>query len=122
MSTATKIYWASTVLLCLVMGVGGVADIVAPPEVAVLFEGLGYPPYFATIVGTWKVLGTAALLMPGQPRLKEWAYAGFAFDLSGALFSHLAVGDPMGNLVAPIVLLGMGFVSWKTAPKGRTLS
>lgn len=121
MVTTTRVYWATTILLCFAMSVGGIADVIAPPEVAALFEALGYPAYFSTILGVWKVLGAFALLIPGRARLKEWAYAGFTFDLSGAFFSHLAVGDGVERLAPPLALLAVSFVSWWTAPPHRTV-
>lgn len=85
-------------------------------------RALHYPTEVAKILGAWKVLGVVALLVPlGTPRLKEWAHAGFCFDLSRAFFSHLAVGDPVANLAPPLVLLVVMFASWRTAPAGRTL-
>ncbi len=80
-----------------------------------MIEGLahlGYPAYFATILGAWKLAGVAAILAPGLPRVKEWAYAGFSFALTGAALSHVAAGDPLGNVVAPLVPLGLMLASW----------
>jgi hypothetical protein len=75
-------------------------------------EQLGYPTYFDVIIGVWKVPGGMALLVPGFPRLKEWAYAGAFFNFTGAFASHMAVGDPVGTLVPPIICTG---------PRGRLL-
>jgi len=84
-------------------------------------QHLGYPDYFARILGAWKVLGVLALLAPALPRLKEWAYAGFFFNLTGAALSHLAVGDGIEGAAAPLVLLAIGLLSWATAPASRQL-
>ena len=77
---------------------------------------LGYPAYLLTLLGIWKVLGVGAILRPGHERLKEWAYAGFAFDLSGALFSHVAVGDGLGQILPPLAMLTLMAISWRTRP------
>ena len=82
---------------------------------------LGYPRYVVTLLGVWKLLGVLAILWPGFPRLKEWAYAGIAFDLSGAAVSHLAVGDPLWHLPLTLGLLAVAFVSWALRPAGRVL-
>jgi hypothetical protein len=73
---------------------------------------LGYPTYFATIVGTWELLGAAAIVAPELPRVKEWAYAGMFFALSGAARSHAASGDPVSKVLVPLVVLGAAAVSW----------
>src|SRR5213075_1359311 len=94
------IYWISTIWLALGMLATGTLQLfrakaegaLAPPGVYGITH-LGYPIYFLTILGVWKVLGVAAALSPGFPLLKEWAYAGFFFIMSGAVFSHIAVGD-----------------------------
>ena len=83
---------------------------------------LGYPLYFASILGVWKLLGAIAIVVPGFPRLKEWAYAGFCFDLTAAALSHAAVGDTTGDIVAPLVFLALVFASWALRPASRTLA
>jgi uncharacterized membrane protein YphA (DoxX/SURF4 family) len=82
---------------------------------------LGYPVYFVTILGAWKLLGGIAILTPGLPRLKEWAYAGIAFDLTGATFSHLAMGHEGAKAIVPLFILGIAAVSWALRPASRTL-
>src|SRR5690606_1692192 len=77
-------YWVCTGLFCAAMVAGGVQDLLHTQSVVELFNSLGYPMHLATILGVWKLLGAAALLAPKLPRVKEWAYAGFAFDLTGA--------------------------------------
>ena len=91
------------------------------PEVRRTLEALGYPLYFATIVGVWKALGAIAILAPRFERLKEWAYAGVVFDLSSAAISHAVVGDPVGKVMGPLILLGLTFVSWAYRPADRRL-
>ena len=120
---AAKItYWIATIWLALGMtstaivqllhirtGAGG-ADSIAQ---------LGYPVYFLTIIGVWKLLGVVAVLVPGFTLLKEWAYAGFFFVMSGALFSHLASGNPVTELLPAMLLLVLTMVSWYFRPAGR---
>lgn len=100
----TKIfYWIFTALLVLLMSVGSIPDILMVPEAQALFTHLGYPVYLLPFLGIAKSLGIIAILVPGFPRLKEWAYAGFTFDLAGAMYSGIAVGDPVGSW-APILI------------------
>jgi hypothetical protein len=75
-----------------------------------------------TILGIWKLLGGATLLWPGLPRLKEWAYAGILFDLTGATISHLAMGDGVRHAVTPLVIAALALASWALRPPGRTLA
>jgi hypothetical protein len=82
---------------------------------------LGYPVYFLTIIGVWKLLGVIALLVPKFPLLKEWAYAGFFFLMSGAVFSHVAVGDPFKEDIPSLLLLVLTAVSWNFRPAARKL-
>ena len=114
-------YWATTGFFAFGMAAGGVFDLLLTPEMAASMEHLGYPGYFARILGFWKIAGVVALLVPGFTRLKEWAYAGFFFNLTGAMASHLAVGDGVGGVVAPLVLIGFGVASWALAPADRQL-
>jgi uncharacterized membrane protein YphA (DoxX/SURF4 family) len=105
-------YWVTTVLVAAELLVGGVIDILRIPYVRTVMEHLGYPAYFAVILGVWKVPGAVALLVPRFPRLKEWAYAGLVFNMTGAVASHLAVGDGAEALAAPIIFTGLAFASW----------
>ena len=85
-------YWVATALVVFELALGGAWDILHVPQVRTLIERLGYPQYFLTILGIWKLLGAVALLIPRFPRLKEWAYAGVFFDLTGAVASLWAAG------------------------------
>ncbi|MFT4094146.1 MAG: DoxX family protein [Niabella sp.] len=88
------IYWIATVWLAIGMTSTGMVQLVKmKEEVEKTSLGLGYPAYFLTIIGVWKLLDVVAVLIPRFPLLKEWAYAGFFFVMSGALISHLAVAD-----------------------------
>jgi hypothetical protein len=115
-------YWVTTALTAFVFLSGGVMDIVQPPELLKGMTDLGYTGYFTTILGVWKVLGGIAILVPGFPRLKEWAYAGMFFDLSGASASHASVGDPVAKIVTPLVILGIVMASWALRPENRKLA
>jgi len=126
--TKTVAYWAVTVLIALETLVGGMADLVhgrqilvAGSPVADVVTHLGYPLYFLGIIGVWKLLGGITLLVPGYPRLKEWAYAGIFFELSGAAASWLACEHNMGEAVAPMLLALLALGSWALRPPNRLL-
>lgn len=112
-------YWAATGLVALAFAFGGALDLARTPEMEAGLARLGYPAYVATILGLWKVLGAITIVVPRLPRLKEWAYAGMVFDLTGAAASHAAVGDPAANVVVPLVLLALVGASWALRPEGR---
>src|SRR4051812_13751861 len=101
MKTKSIGYWSTTALVALAFAAGGAADLARAPNVVAGMNHLGYPAYFAAILGTWKLLGAVAVLAPRWPRLKEWAYAGMLFDLTGAALSHGASGDPAGKVITP---------------------
>ena len=117
-------YWTTTILLAFFIS-GGVTQILqfrANPHGVV--PELGYPMYFFLILGIWKVLGTIAILVPGFPRLKEWAYAGIFFDLTGAALSCAAVGGYGAygfHVIAPLLIAGLCIASWALRPPSRTL-
>ncbi|MDP4284961.1 MAG: DoxX family protein [Bacteroidota bacterium] len=118
------IYWITTAWLVLGMVSTGLVQ---------LFKGktgqggldmithLGYPVYLLTILGIWKILGVVAVLVPKFPLLKEWAYAGFFFVMSGAIFSHIAVGDSITAILPSLLLLILTLVSWFYRPANRKL-
>lgn len=99
----------------------GLGNLTRSPQVVEALAALGYPAYFPTILGFWKVAAAAAILAPGLPRLKEWAYAGVFFAMSGAVASHLLAGDPASKAVAPVVILGVVGASWGLRPESRKL-
>ena len=118
------IYWIATIWLSLGMvstagvqllkakeGAGGLDSIV----------NLGYPVYILTLLGVWKILGVIAVLIPKFPLLKEWAYAGFFFIMSGAIFSHIANGDEVMELFGPTLLLMLTAISWHFRPETRKI-
>src|SRR4051812_40398041 len=121
MNTRWIAYWLTTGLIAFVFLSGGAADVARPGFVMEGMTHLGYPAYFVLILGAWKVLGGVVILAPRLPRLKEWAYAGMVFDLTGAAASHAAVGDPAGKVVAPLIITGIALASWALRPESRTL-
>jgi len=118
------IYWIATAWLALGMLATAAVQLFkmkAGAGAAESIAALGYPAYILTLLGIWKVLGVAAVLVPKAPLLKEWAYAGFFFIMSGAVYSHLAVGDSPKELFGPVLLLILSVVSWYFRPAGRKL-
>ena len=115
-------YWTTTILGPTSFVIGGVIGLTGGDQVASSLNHLGYPAYFAALLGGWKLLGAIVLTVPGLPRLKEWAYAGFVFDLTAAAFSHAAVGDGAGDIIGPLVFLGLVLASWALRPDSRKLT
>ncbi len=121
MKSNPTIYWITTAVVAFVLISGGLAYLMRIPPVLAGMAKLGYPPYFVTILGIWKVLGGIVLLAPGLSLLKEWAYAGAIFDLTGAAASHLAVGDPAIKIAVPIIIAVITLASWYWRPVSRRL-
>lgn len=115
-------YWITTGLFALALTGSGIMTVTHQPPMVAAYQHLGYPVYFMTLLGAAKLAGVATILAPGLPRLKEWAYAGFAINLVSAAFSHLSAGDGVGTAVAPLVLLALALVSWRMRPADRALS
>lgn len=113
------IYWVATLWLALGMTSTGIVQIMKIPEEVEMITGLGYPVYFITIIGVWKLLGVVAVLIPRYPLLKEWAYAGFFFNMTGALFSHAVHGSAAAEFFGPLLLLVLTAVSWYFRPTDR---
>lgn len=116
------IYWVATIWLSLGMVSTGLVQIIQTEEEAQKMNTLGYPMYFLTIIGVWKLLGVAAILVPKIPLVKEWAYAGFFFLLSGAVITHLAVWDGAVEYFGPSLLLVLTVVSWYFRPDERKIA
>lgn len=118
-------YWTTTALVAFFIGSGGgaqVAQYLGNPHGIV--PVLGYPMYFFAILGFWKVLGAIAIFVPRFPRLKEWAYAGIIFDLTGAAASCAAVGGYgvyAFHVLAPLVLAVLAMASWALRPESRVI-
>jgi hypothetical protein len=112
-------YWVTTALVVFELVLGGVWDVLRVPQVRGLIERLGYPLYF---LGIWKLLGAVALVIPRFPRLKQWAYAGVFFDLTGAVASLWASGlIEAGTMAYPIIMTGIALASWALRPPSRRL-
>ena len=119
------IYWVATVWLALGIVSTGVVQLIHGKEGqggADMVAHLGYPAYILTILGVWKMLGVVALLVPKFPLIKEWAYAGFFFAMTGAIFSHLSVGDPVTATFPALLLLILTVVSWYFRPESRKMT
>ena len=114
-------YWITTALFCAVLGFSGLAHVTHREAMVDAMTGMGYPLYFMTIIGTAKLLGVAALLAPKRPLLKEWAYAGFAFNLIGATASHAFSGDGFSHAIRPALVLLVGAASYLLRPAERRL-
>jgi len=125
MKAKTIGYWITTVLVAMPIGsgeVGQIAQYLQNPHRVV--PVLGYPLYFFAILGFWKVAGAIAILVPRFPRLKEWAYAGIFFDLTGAAVSCAAVGGYGAygfHVIAPLLLTAFTVASWALRPQSRTI-
>ena len=117
------IYWSATILLSIGMLQSGIFAVIRSNDWIELITRLGYPAYLLTILGIWKILGVAAILIPGFPMLKEWAYAGFFFAMTGALFSHLAISDfAIKALAGPAFQILFIILSWYFRPVDRKLT
>lgn len=107
--TLKNIYYLTTAIIALLVGLmGGIVDILQTDAVKDAATILGYPMYFFFLLGIFKILGAIALFLPNSlSRIKDIAYAGFAFDFIFASYSHFSVGDPIGKVIVPLVLLGI---------------
>jgi hypothetical protein len=121
------LYWATTSLIALETFLGGIVDlthgrtgVVSGPFVTEAVTSLGYPVYILSIIGVFKIPGAITIVVPGLLRLKEWAYAGIVFDLSGAVASFAACRQ-WGDSIAPLSLLCLAIASWALRPVSRTL-
>jgi len=119
------IYWIATIWLALGMVSTGIVQLLKGKTGAGGVDSithLGYPVYFLTLLGIWKILGAIVVLIPKFPLLKEWAYAGFFFAMSGAIFSHMMVGNPFKEIAPSLLLLILTILSWYFRPAERKLS
>jgi uncharacterized membrane protein YphA (DoxX/SURF4 family) len=119
------IYWIATIWLGLGMVATGTVQLLKAKDGqggADMITHLGYPIYLLTLLGIWKFLGVIAVLIPKFPLLKEWAYAGFLFIMSGAIFSHIASGDSISEMFPSLLLLILTIVSWYFRPRDRKIA
>ncbi|HEX8576370.1 MAG TPA: DoxX family protein [Flavobacterium sp.] len=111
-------YWATTIAISAVLLNAGINNVLQRSPYIDWLHNMGYPTYFAVVIGTWKILGVITILIPRFPLLKEWAYAGFFFLLSGAIISHAIIGD---NPAFQIIMLILIVLSWFLRPSDRKL-
>lgn len=106
------LYWSVTGLMCAFIAMGAVIDILKTPDAISFMNQLGYPEYFIRFIGVMKVLGVIGVLIPKFPKIKEWAYAGLAFDTFGATYSHIANGDGADKFMPALIGLTLVIVSY----------
>lgn len=114
--TIKIIYWVTTVLFALLMLFSGISQLLSTESGNAVMTGLGYPLYLNMILGVAKVLGAIAILQNKFKAIKEWAYAGFTFDLIGASASFLLNGDGIGpalSVLPPLIVMIVSYWSWK---------
>lgn len=121
MNTKVIGYWLCTVTVTFIFVSSGLCYALGVPQVVEGVLHLGYPRYFVTLLGIWKVLGGIVIALPRYPRLKEWAYAGMIFDLTAASFSSAAIGNAWWHLLAPLFVAGLVIGSWALRPRERTV-
>ena len=115
------IYWVTTLWLALGMTSTGIVQIIKMDEEVQNISNLGFPVYLMTLIGIWKILGVIVVLIPKFPLVKEWAYAGFFFTMTGAIISHLAIGEPIVKTFPPLLLLILTILSWYFRPEERKI-
>jgi uncharacterized membrane protein YphA (DoxX/SURF4 family) len=113
------IYWVATLWLSLGMVSTGIPQLLGLEAQISFVVDMGYPSYFLALLGAWKLLGTVAILVPRFPLVKEWAYAGFFFSMSGAVFSHIATHHGIADMFGPMLLIVLTIVSWYFRPASR---
>jgi hypothetical protein len=115
-------YWIITVILSLCIFSGGLAQALQVKDVIQGFKPLGYPLYFISLIGIWKMLGIIAILIPGFKLAKEWAYAGIFFTMTGAVISHIASNNVSAQIISPAVLALFTVLSWYLRPTNRKIA
>jgi hypothetical protein len=114
MKKINTIYWILTGLAGAMMLLSSIPNILSVPDaVELVVKHLGYPSYFLPMIGVAKLAGAIAILIPGFPRIKEWAYAGLIYDLTAAIYSAISVGDPVSQwlpILVPIILLASSYI------------
>jgi len=113
-------YWVATTLLCFFM-LGGFGQLFQLKQVVEGFAPLGYPTYFISIIGFWKVMAIIAILLPKLPLIKEWAYAGIFFVMTGASVLHIAVNTSVFHIIMPLIIAGLAVCSWYLRPPARKI-
>jgi hypothetical protein len=119
---SARAYWVATLFVALTALGAGFADLLHAEPLFGMMLHLGYPAYFATLLGLFKIAGGVVLLAPGSPLMKEWAYAGMFCDYCCAIASHAVSGDGAGAVIGPVVALVALGASWQLRPKARRLT
>ncbi len=117
----TIFYWITTILSAMAFMIPGIGNLTHHPHFAADMANLGYPSYFLTVFGIWKILGAISIMAPNLKRLKEWAYAGMIFDLTGAAFSRISSHNEIIMAVIPLLISCVVFTSWALRPDNRKL-
>lgn len=120
--TKKILYWITTIWLAFGMLSGGIMQLLTLDIEIEMMNHLGYPVYFLAILGIWKIAGVIAILVPRTPVAKEWAYAGFFLAMSGAIFSHIAVGDGFTEIFPALLTLALVVASYLLRPKSRKVA
>ncbi len=105
-------YWITTGLFLLMMAYSGIASLASPEKAVTFFNTMNMPSYLISFLSIAKILGVIAILVPGYPRLKEWAYAGLTFDVIGAVYCNYAVGKPAAEWMPILIFVALAFVSY----------
>jgi len=116
------LYWVTTSIAFLAFLVPGILNVTHSDHIVNDMKALGYPYYLPSLLGTWKILGAIAIVVPGFRRLKEWAYAGMFFDLTAASYSRISSGGSITEIVIPLLICTMAMVSWASRPTDRKLN
>jgi hypothetical protein len=114
-------YWLCTLFIALTALAAGISDVLHLQPLYGILLHLGYPPYFAAMLGVAKIAGATVVLAPRWPLLKEWAYAGMFCDCAAAVTSHAASGDSAVAIAGPLISLAIAAVSWSLRPPSRRL-
>ncbi|MFA7472248.1 MAG: DoxX family protein [Spirosomataceae bacterium] len=115
-------YWIVTIFLCFGMTAGGLQQTFQVGGYNEIVTSLGYPLYMLSFIGIWKLLGVIVILIPGYTLVKEWAYAGFFFVMSGAFLSHFIAGQGLMEALPSIILCTATVLSWYLRPAHRKIS
>lgn len=115
------IYWIATIWLCLGLSSAGIVQLIPIEDEVTMFTHLGYPLYLLPLLGVLKLLAVVALLVPRFPLVKEWAYAGAVFNMIGALYSHIAMGDAFADTAPMILFFVLIAASWYFRPADRKI-
>lgn len=115
-------YWVFTGLLIPSLGYGSIMEVMGNPQSIEIITSLGYPAYLSPFLGVARILALIVIFSPKFSRLKEWAYAGLVFDIMGAIYSQIAIGNPLTYTIFPIIILGVIFASYYFHHKRLTIT